>query len=817
MSRMLGGSQSLAPFPLLENVDALRVAEQKLIAANEVSAVILEGDSMLFGTGSSGIATSLQYLFRKKVCDIKNAHFGGSAKSGAGRFAPFFPAGVHSDVDGPIIIPTGSGWFKSQSGSVVPPANPYWTEMVRVALRHPGSITPAVGTHYAGCYMLFNPTAPHPGVAKWLGLLFNGLLAGTFRVVGWQGSTITAAVAGASGSNRYKFTAGAFGGSDVPDPSGSTDKVFDVTIDPANYPDIVGAITGHLNSAAMDPTAVWALCIYRLTNAATACEINAFDAHYDEYTAQNTPRSDGATTVNSFAWPGDTDQGEQDGVSQYGTNSDYWQQSVPFAHMAVHGRTPIHPKWNHTMPKTVLAIFNEWRNTLNAVDNSPANITPTQFAARLLKKVQLYGQAGICSLFLSDFGASSSYICSDAYFGTENTTYNSDHYDVEASSVVVQAKAFKGLQHLAGGLTKLNLDLAFGVGGPKSYAKHSMFFVADCLHWNDAGQERVAKLLSEVVCGRFDIGKAKPGRAIERTRDTRTLSARAGLSAQTVLSVDPEDYGALKMGGAGFMPVADNQVFQGPGFSNGVDLVTMTNTIRGSEDKKLLAYGFGERASLYVPNITNKNNRIVLTLPSISLTQFTLVFAIQNLWEGGIGAFPNSRGSFLHFGNATDDGQTFTHIYDAWSTGSLQLFSGAGFSGDPRILFGNGTANTNIQVGDHPNPGTVPAHDPYIGIISVNCTTKAVTSFINPSQAEKTATLHAAFPAAFAPTRLAIGGSLGTGAWCLEQNFGGCWLISGTLTTAEKTLVWNELQASSGNFFQMGSDFSNYGSMKTPV
>lgn len=818
-----GGSTSSSS-TIFENPDPLLIASQKLIEPGKVSAIILEGDSMLFGNQASGIATSHQYLFRKKLCDKLNAHLGGSAKSGAGRFGPFFPTSTLSDVDGPVIIPSGSGWTKWSAGGTVPPNNPYWLEMVHVTLRHPGSITPALANHYAGCYMLFNPTAPHPGVAKWLGLLFNGSLTGTFRVIGWQGSSTSAAVAGTTGANRYKFTSGAFGGSDVPNPDdptmvGAGERKFDVTINPANYPDYIGCITGHLNAAAMDPTSVWALCIYRVDNAATVVEINGFDAHYDEYTAQNTARSDGATSVMSFAWPGDTVQGELDGTAPYGSNADYWQQGVVLYHIGIHGTSYLHPKYKHTMPVAKLAIFNEWRNTLNSVDDLPANVTPAQFAGYVTKKALLYGQAGIASLFLADFGACASSTCYDGFFGTENTTYSAEDYHSEVTNCIAKLKSYEGLSYLAGGLTKMNIDLAFGTGGPVSYAKQSMFSTLDGIHWNDFGQQLISSLLVNAVSGNASILKAKPKSRLTRNRDSRSLTTRAGVtSCSTVLSIDPDDYGALRLGGIGLLPTTDNQSFVTPGFYNGVDLGAMTNTIRGSDAPKLLAKGFGERAGVFFDNATNKNNRVVVTLPSMSLTKFTWVFAIQNLWEGGITSFTGSQGYWMHWGNATDDSKNYTGAYSAWSAGSVSLCSILGvFGGTPAALFGNTTSNTWVTVGDHPNPGALPARDPYIGIVSVDCTARTITTYINPSQTPKTGTLPSGFPSSFSPTALSIGGPLGTGAACIPMLFGGTWLLNGTVTSTEAMQIWSEIQGASANRFEMGTSYTDFGSMKTPT
>lgn len=801
---------------LLENSDALASAVARLIQPDAVSAIILEGDSMFFGNQASDIDKTTQVKFRKKLCDIKNAHFGGAAKSGAGRIAPFFPSSTIAAIDGPFILPTGSGWAKRGAGSL---NTTYFIEPIRQHLYHPGGITPSSGTHYAGCYMLFNPSVAHPGAAKWVGLLLNAGLTGTFKVQGRQGASIAAA--GSSGVNRFKMASGAFSGSDVPDPSSNTDLVFDITVDPATMPDYINYITGHLNSTAMDPAAVWALCIYRLTNAATTVEIGGVDAHYDEYTAQNTPRSDGATSVMSFAWPGDTDQGEQGGAASYGVNSDYNQQNTQFVHMMSHSRRYIHAKYPHKMPRAVLAISNEWRNMFVNADNISGFVTPAALASRIVQETLAYAQAGIAHLYAFDVGGCGSYICWGCYFNGGFGGSNSDDYRTALSGAVSTLRTYKGTRHVGGGLTVLDLDYAFGTGGIDGYSKASMFSPADFLHWNESGQDRVSTILAKVSSGDFSVPKAKPLAQSTRTRDSRTITQKAGVAKTTLLSIDPNDLGSMRYTASGFaIPGDDANWVSGCSFYNGTNLSALNNTVRGtSGELKWKAEAFGERAGFFFDNAANKNNKIVITLPTISETTFTLIFAMQNLWEGGMSAYPGQNGVWFDIGNATDDGLSTTTPLTGFSNGGYTIWGAPGLNGGVPYISSHSVAGQqmNLQIGDHPGSQPTPTHDPFIGIVRIDLSTRTAQSNINPNQAWKSTTMPANHASTFAPTRLSIGGILGTGANAMPMMFGGFWIVSGTVTDAEAVQIFDVLHGESGNWFQTGTGFGDFGAMQHPV
>lgn len=829
MSKLLtfNTTPAVAASDLVVNPTALASVFSRTLMPNVVTAYLLEGDSVPHGTGASSILKSYRYLLRKKLQDTWNAHFGGSAKSGVGRIAPFFPwltGSITGAAVGPIILPTGAGWRRYGAGSAVDGLNTYWTEKMRVTVQHPGSISPAVGTHYCGCYMLFNPSASSPiGGVKWISVILAAAMTGTVRIQAYQGANITAAVA--AGANVFSMQAGAFGGSDVPDPDAvDAERKFDVTIDGATYLDsLLDVITGHLNSTALDPTIATALCFYRTSNAATTAQITGIDGHYDEYTAQNTPRSDGALAFHDFTWPGDTDQGEQSGASTHGTNSDFMEQDVAKRHTMEESRRYIHPTYTHSMPRVILAISNEWRNQYLAADQFPSPLTPTLFRDRLVEESHNYGRAGIVHLYVNDIGTCASYLC-DAinYLDGAGTNYNCDSYVNAMLEAVTTCKGHQALQHVDGALSIFHLDLAFGTGGIDGAVKAGVLTSSDCVHYNDAGQQLMANIMGRLLGGNLNVGRVKPGRAVTRVRNRDSLTTRAGVSKTTVLSFDPNDMGSMKIGATGFRPVGDNQSFDkasgyhariNDGAAPGTDLTT---TIRGTDGEiRLLTEAFGERAGLFFNNATNKNNRVVETIALAQpLTQFTVVYVLQNLWLGTIASFPNSKGFYWQFGNATDDGRTYTDIYEAWSNGALSLVAANGLTTPTAIMHtGTGFTQSAIAIGSHPTVSGSSPHDPHVGCVRIDMTAKTWSSNISPTQSWTNGTLHANIAASFNPTRVCFGGSLGTGAACIPCNFGGLWIINGLVTDDEFTHIFDQLQKESGYWFPTGTTFNDFGAL----
>lgn len=801
---------------LFMGLAALQMGISNLNTPGKVTMVGIATDSLMC-TQASDINTTAITRLRTKYQDTRNAAIGGSAKSGRGRFGPFHHngTGAVTGTAGPIIIGGSSGWVRGTS---------YFTSMFWEDLNHPGSVTPGAGTAYAGCYMAFSQSGLTGNAARWLGLLFNSSLTGVFKVQLRQGASVVSS--GSSGTNRYTIVGG------VPDPAvGGGDIKLDLTIDPTttSYPDMLTWITGHINSTTMDPTTIWQVCIYRTTNAATSVSIQGFDAHYDEYSAQNTPSSYGATVLMDMVRPGKSSQIFQGGNSIFGTNADYESQGVQGLHISTHARSyNKSSKFPHSMPTLELIVTNFWRNDVLLVD-AIASMTPAIFAQRLQLAALACAKVGVALCQVLDFGASAAYTCAFPYF--DQTTQRAQDYTDYAMQAAVNTAALQSTSGVNGGLCCVRMDLAAGTGGPQSYARRSFFSTSDLLHLNDAGQEWEADFYYRLLTDPESIQPyATTGTTV--SYEPRSLTSRLGISKTTVLELDPHKYGSNRLSaGDGYYPCKLQHTDYGvllhgigavPYDGTGISTYKLGQTKSGGATTIIYNMDqFGLRAGLEFDNTAASATAIQFDLSSLwtgaiasGITSGTIFFITQNMRQSDLTAALNNQQHYWMFGTTSDKAANPTSIYDALSTSRIMCAAVQGVnSGQMLVRMGDKIPFVESLA---TNASPAPGREPVLGCFTFDCATGIVRTLMNPAELAatgwKSQTMTGGqYPAIWKPDWLCIGGLLGTGATKAPAAFGGMWLIQGVVTDAEYQQIWNQIYAESGGFFQSGTSVGTLG------